>query len=208
MKIIDDGHVRRAFSLALRTLRLRAGYSQVELGLSRGHMSEMEHGQHDPKLSTLMQLAESLDLPFSALTWEIEQHYLRLTADSGAGEVHITETAVENAVLLVKLRGAAEFHAGLRLYREILDLAKEEQVKGVLMDCLEVSGTLPDHTRQRIATELTAYLKERQLNDLQLATVGRPPTVTGYGARVAREHGAAMEVFTTVEAARAWLDET
>ncbi len=208
MKDQDDDHVRRAFGLALHGLRLRARLSQEELaamGISRGHISEMEHGRHNPTLTTLMHLAELLDIPFNRLTWEIELQYRQLVLQE-AGQVHITETAVEDGVLVVTLRGTAEFHAGLRLYREILDMAHQEQVRGILMDCLEVIGEIPDHERYRIATELTAYLKERQL-DLKLATVGVPPTVTGYGAGVARDHGANLQVFATREAARKWLDE-
>ncbi len=209
MKNPDDDHVRRAFGLALRNLRLRAGYSQEELAArssSRAHISDMERGRHMPGLDTLMHLAQLLNIPLSTLTWEIEMIYVQLTAHPDAGEVRITDMAVEDGVLVVKLRGAAEFHAGLRLYREILDRAQQEHVNRILMDCLGVSGELPDHTRQRIAIELTNYLKERQL-DLKLATVGVPPTVTGYGAGVAREHGANLQVFATREAARKWLDE-
>src|SRR5215510_2277351 len=150
----DDDHVRRAFGLALRALRARNKYSQEDLagrGISRSHISEMEHGRRMPGLDTLMHLAERLNIPLSTLTWEIEQNYQRLTGHPDAGEVQITETVVENGVLVVTLSGVAEFHAGTRLYREILDRAKQEQVNRVLMDCLGVSGELPHHSRQRIA---------------------------------------------------------
>jgi len=208
MKIQDDGHVRRAFGMALRALRLRAGHSQEELAdgaISHGRISEMEHGQRDPTLTTLIHLAGLLDIPLHRLAWEIELQYRQLVFEAGP-EVHLTAVAVEDGVLVVTLAGTAEFHAGLRLYREILDLAQQNQVKGILMDCLEVSGVLPDHERAGIATELSAYFKERQMN-LKLATVGAPPTVNGQGARVAREHGANLEVFDSAEAARKWLDQ-
>ncbi len=209
MKDQDDDPVRRAFGLALRTLRQRASLSQEDLAggsISRSHISDMEHGRRLPGLDTLMHLAERLGKPLSDLTWEIEQEYLRLTAHPDANEVHIAAIGVENGVLVVTLRGMAEFHAGLAIYREILDRAKQEQVKGILMDCLGVSGVLSDHERARIATELSNYIKERQL-DPKLATVGVPPTVTGYGAGVARDHGANLQVFATRQAARKWLDE-
>lgn len=208
VKTKDDEQVCRAFGQALRTLRLRARYSQEELaarGISRGHISDMEHGRHNPTLTTLIHLAELLDIPFNRLTWEIEMQYRQLVFDE-AHEVRVTGITVEGGVLVVTLRGTAEFHAGLRLYREILDEAQQQQVNRILMDCLGVTGELPDHERARIAIELAAYIKERQFHG-KLATVGVPPTVTGYGASTAREHGANLQVFATREAARKWLDE-
>src|SRR5262245_42646017 len=99
----DD--VRRAFGLALRALRRRAGYSQEQLalaGISRGHISEMERGQRDPRLSMLVHLSRLLKVPLSVLVVEIERNYLRLTGGGSDGMtedvLHIVDAEPENGI--------------------------------------------------------------------------------------------------------------
>jgi transcriptional regulator with XRE-family HTH domain len=195
--------------MALRTLRLQAGYSQEELaskGISRGHISEMEHGMHDPRLSTLQRLAELLHVPFSALTAEIERQYEQLRTKSGAASVYPVDLDVQGDILLVTAAGTAEFHACLRLHREALDCAQQRQVRKVLLDCQDVDGEVPAQGKYQIATEILAYAAERKI-DLRLALVGRPPTMDGYVARAIRDLGGDAEVFTSVDEARVWLDQ-
>lgn len=74
--------MKQAFAMALRAQRRRAGFSQEKLaleGLNRGHLSELERGLHDPRLSMLFRLADLLNMDFMTLCREIDRHYLRLT---------------------------------------------------------------------------------------------------------------------------------
>lgn len=76
-----DALILRAFALALRSLRRRAGFSQERLaleGIDRSHVSGLERGRSDPKLTMLFRLAELLNIPFLNLAREIERNYIRL----------------------------------------------------------------------------------------------------------------------------------
>jgi len=60
-----------AFGNAVRQARLRLGISQEELasilGMHRTQLGHIEQGKKDCRLSTLLRLAESLELPISSL---------------------------------------------------------------------------------------------------------------------------------------------
>jgi XRE family transcriptional regulator, regulator of sulfur utilization len=51
----------------LRAARVRMKMSQEELasrsGIQQGEISRMEHGKRDPQVSTLIRLAEALEMP-------------------------------------------------------------------------------------------------------------------------------------------------
>jgi transcriptional regulator with XRE-family HTH domain len=55
----------------IRKMRLRKGMNQTEFashsGLSRGHISEIEHGKREPGLFMLQTIAAGLDISMSAL---------------------------------------------------------------------------------------------------------------------------------------------
>lgn len=64
------------FGKHLRQLRKRKGYSGVELasilGVDKQFLSRLELGQSDPRLSTLIRLAQALDLHVSELLDRME----------------------------------------------------------------------------------------------------------------------------------------
>lgn len=77
----QDALIRKAFALTLRSLRRRSGFSQERLaleGIDRSHVSRLERGQSDPKLSMLFKIAELLNIPLLTLVREIERNYVRL----------------------------------------------------------------------------------------------------------------------------------
>lgn len=77
--------VRRAFALAMRTLRQRAGLTQEHLaseGLTRSHVSDLETGRRDPRLSTLVLVARILGISVTKLTAEMERNLERLEVES------------------------------------------------------------------------------------------------------------------------------
>jgi transcriptional regulator with XRE-family HTH domain len=65
------GQQRGSFARNLRAARAEAGLSQERLsalaGLHRTEISLLERGGRDPKLSTILKLAEALGLPATAL---------------------------------------------------------------------------------------------------------------------------------------------
>lgn len=73
--------VLQAFAAALRTLRKRKGFSQEKLsleGVSRSHVSDLERGLRDPKLTMLVKLCDLLGIEFVVLAREIERNLGRL----------------------------------------------------------------------------------------------------------------------------------
>lgn len=68
-----------AVGKALRALRKERGISQEALalnaGVSRGYLSELERGEHDPGLWTLWRLSKALKITLSRLAREIVVQY-------------------------------------------------------------------------------------------------------------------------------------
>jgi transcriptional regulator with XRE-family HTH domain len=66
-----SGHQRGSFGRNLRAARVGAGLSQERLSalssLHRTEISLLERGERDPKLSTILRLAEALGVPATAL---------------------------------------------------------------------------------------------------------------------------------------------
>ena len=108
--------------------------------------------------------------------------------------------------MLVTASGTFAFDAALLLLKQVCDKAKEKEVSKILVNALAVDGELATVERYRLGTEVTAYLKQRRMNP-RLAFVGRPPTVDGFGVRVAQNRGITTEVFSGQLEALRWLDK-
>ena len=72
----DTPRLQRKLGKAVRRLRTALGYSQESfadaVGMHRTHMGEIERGESNPTLETLVRLAKQLKLPVSALLAEAE----------------------------------------------------------------------------------------------------------------------------------------
>lgn len=66
--------LRRAFSMTVRTLRLKVGIAQerlaTETGTDRGYMSGLERGLHTPSLETIFKLLPVLQVDFGQFAVE------------------------------------------------------------------------------------------------------------------------------------------
>jgi len=64
-------HIQMSVGKKVRELRLEAGLSQENLadkaGIHRSHMGEIERGEVDMPLSTLVRIAQTLEIKASAL---------------------------------------------------------------------------------------------------------------------------------------------
>ena len=81
--------VLQAFAAALRSLRQRKGLSQEKLsleGVSRSHVSDLERGLRDPRLTMLVRLCELLGVELTAFAREIERNLVRLKLNRGKTE--------------------------------------------------------------------------------------------------------------------------
>ena len=113
---------------------------------------------------------------------------------------------LREGLLLVTASGTFAFDAALLLLKQVCDTAKEKEVSKILVNALAVDGELATVERYRLGTEVTAYLKQRGMSP-RLAFVGKPPTVDGFGVRVAQNRGITAEVFSGQIEALRWLDK-
>lgn len=78
--------LRKALGMALVSLRERRGYQQQdvarEVETTRGHLSGMETGRGDPKLSMMWRLSLVLKISPVALMREIVRNYQQLKTKS------------------------------------------------------------------------------------------------------------------------------
>lgn len=77
-----DKSLQIAFSTALRTLRKRQGFTQeglaADAGMSRGHVSALESGEHNPTLYTMFTLCDLLGIQFVVMAREVQTNYERV----------------------------------------------------------------------------------------------------------------------------------
>ena len=119
-------------------------------------------------------------------------------------ELHIADEKLQEGVLLVIAGGTFESVGALRLLKQICDMATEKHVNKILVNALALDGTVSELNRYKVAVELSTYLRQRGWN-YRLAIVGKPPTVDGFGVRVAQNRGLTAEHFSTEQEALNWL---
>jgi hypothetical protein len=113
---------------------------------------------------------------------------------------------LQGELLFVTARGRVGFRSVSRLLKQVLETAAERQVDKILVNSLAADGELAAFERYDLGVEVAADLIERRMN-VKLAFVGTPPTVNGFGVRIARNRGVMAEVFSTQQEALSWLDE-
>lgn len=78
---------KMAFAIAIRRRRVRRRLSQDQLaqeGISRSHVSDLERGLIDPKLTTILKLARILEVRPGVLVTEIERILAKLAKKPAA----------------------------------------------------------------------------------------------------------------------------
>ncbi|HUN62163.1 MAG TPA: hypothetical protein VMU53_09240 [Candidatus Sulfotelmatobacter sp.] len=120
-------------------------------------------------------------------------------------ELQIT-TELKGRMLLVTATGSYTFDAAVRLLKQVLDTAKEKQVSKILVNTLAMDRELSIIDRHILAVEVVEYAKRNQMVP-RLAFVGKPPTVDGFGVRVAQNRGLTTDVFSSEQEALNWLEK-
>ena len=118
-------------------------------------------------------------------------------------DLHIN-IELQVGLLLVTASGTVAFDGALRLLKQVFDTAAEKQVNTILVNGLALDGEFSTLERYSLGVEVAAYLKQRQMN-IRIAFVGKPPTVDGFGVRVAQNRGVTVNVFSSQQAALNWL---
>ena len=116
------------------------------------------------------------------------------------------ESKLQGESLIVTANGSVRFDSVLLLLQQICDTAAENHVNKILVCSLAVDGELAAFERYRLGTELAAYLAQRHIS-VKLAFVGNPPTVNGFGVRIARNRGITARVFSSHQDAQSWLED-
>ena len=119
--------------------------------------------------------------------------------------LHI-DVELQEGQLLVTARGTVEFDAALRLLKQVCATAKDKGVNKILVNGLALEGELSTVDRYRFGAEMALYLRQIQMSP-RLAFVGKPPTMDGFGVRVAQNRDITTEIFSSQQAAQEWLDK-
>lgn len=107
--------------------------------------------------------------------------------------------------LLATAAGKVSLKEALDIYKKACDFAAEHGFDRILVDCSAVEGELSDMERYELGRTMAEYCLRRS-GSLRIATVGKPPTITGFAALVASNRGVAAETFSELHTAIAWLN--
>ena len=119
-------------------------------------------------------------------------------------DLHIDEIKLQEGLLLVNASGKVELDVALRLIKQVFDTAKENGINKILVNTLTTDGELSTVERYQFGVEVAAYVKQHQMNP-RLAFVGKPPTMNGFGVRVAQNRDMVANMFHTQQEAMDWL---
>jgi hypothetical protein len=89
--------------------------------------------------------------------------------------------------------------------KNICDPAAERGFNRIVLDCLGVEGELSDLERYEIGKSMAETCLNHSMFPT-IALVGKPPTVTGFEALVARNRGLTVFTFPERQAGLEWLN--
>ena len=106
--------------------------------------------------------------------------------------------------LLAIATGEVSFDDTVRSCRNMCDLAAGLGLRKILFDCLALKGDLSAEERFELGKSIAEYCQSR-LKVPAVALIGKPPSVTGYGAKVATNRGMPVETFSDRQRGLDWL---
>ena len=106
--------------------------------------------------------------------------------------------------LLAIALGQLSFREAVESCQSMCDLAAGLGLRKILLDCLAVEGDLSPDERFELG-KTTAEYCQSQLRIPALALIGKPPAVTGLGARAASNRGMPVEIFSDRQQGLDWL---
>jgi hypothetical protein len=108
--------------------------------------------------------------------------------------------------LLATASGRASFAKALDLSKNVCDAAAERGFSKILYDYRAVEGELSVMEWYEIGKTMAEYRLSRSGTPV-IAVVGKPPTITEFGAEVARNRGLLVLTFPELQPAVDWLNE-
>ena len=107
-------------------------------------------------------------------------------------------------LLLATVAGRVSLKEVLRVFKNVIDTARERGFEKILIDFLAVTGELGTMDLYEIGRAMAEYCVSKSIY-VKVAVIGKPPLVTGFGAEVASNRGLTSRTFSECESALQWL---
>jgi hypothetical protein len=109
-----------------------------------------------------------------------------------------------DGVLLATVTGRVSFNEALECWKSVCDAAAGGGCRKILFDGLGVEGEISDLEKYEVSKIIVGYWAHTSITPT-VAVVGKPPTITGFGALVASNRGLTVFTFSERQAALDWL---
>jgi hypothetical protein len=112
--------------------------------------------------------------------------------------------------LLATAEGAVSLNDSLELGKNICNAAGKRGFSEILIDCSKVTGELSALEQYDLGKTMAEYCLAKQSFRSRppipkVAIIGKPPTITGFAAQVARNRGLSVQTFPELRPALDWL---
>jgi len=109
-----------------------------------------------------------------------------------------------DGLLLATVTGRVSFSEVLECWKKVCDAAAEKECGKILFDALAAEGEISDFEKYEVSKIIVEYCRQPSMSPT-VAVVGKPPTITGFGALVASNRGLTVFTFSERQAALDWL---
>jgi len=92
----------------------------------------------------------------------------------------------------------------LRVLTTVIDASTEQGFDKILLDLSAVMGEVSVMNLYAVGRAMAEYCVNTSIHP-KLAVIGKPPTVTGFGAEVASNRGLTSKTFSEIQSALNWL---
>ena len=106
-------------------------------------------------------------------------------------------------VLLAMVTGRVSFREAVECWKTVCDAAARDGCDRILCDWLGAEGVISDVEKYEISKIIVEYCQPSL--SPTVAVVGKPPTITGFGALVASNRGLMILTFPERQAGLDWL---
>ena len=107
-------------------------------------------------------------------------------------------------LLLATVTGRVSFREALECWKNVCDAAARRGCGKILCDWLGAEGEISDLEKYEVSKIIVEYCRQPSMSPT-VAVVGKPPTITGFGALVASNRGFMVVTFSERQAALDWL---
>jgi hypothetical protein len=111
---------------------------------------------------------------------------------------------IRGDLLVATMSGRVSVKKAVQLGKDIGTKALETHSLKVLVDCQKLTGSFSEMDRYKMVVEIVSHFKKIGFHP-KIAIVGQPPSVEGFGVKVAQTRGANIAMFFRVTTAMEWL---